>query len=135
MHSAVASANIFISVIRIVISSIGGHPRPPRTGVHNINNGAGRDLLSPLLLLEWRNASDSSLITTVLAGAQWKDLYFPLAGIVFFLIWRRSKDQVGAWIPSLAILYAFFGLSLAIAPLLSVGDHHGAIAYPRRQIY
>ena len=25
---------------------------------------------SPLLLLEWRNASDSSLITTVLAGAQ-----------------------------------------------------------------
>ena len=74
---------------------------------------------SPLLLLEWRNASDSSLITTVLAGAQWKDLYFPLAGIVFFLIWRRSKDQVGAWIPSLAILYGFFGLFLAIAPKTS----------------
>lgn len=71
---------------------------------------------SPLLLLEWKNASDSSLVSTVLAGAQWKDLYFLLAGVVFFLIWRRSSGKIGACIPSLGAIYAFFGIILAVSP-------------------
>ena len=63
---------------------------------------------SPLLLLEWQNVGDSTLVKTVVSGFTARDLYFPIAGVGFFLIWLRSKDKVGAWLPSLAALYGFF---------------------------